>query len=196
MNEDNKNIFTMIGLYIGILFYMFIYNKIKKYGPSSSHIQKLIIVTTFILLYYLYSRKSDILFKIVLLLIYFVMLFLLVRAYYNSKEIEKQAESNISWPPLSYQDNIGSVCPDYWFPNQDKTKCVNKFNIPVNENCGDASHGDFPAGYDKEILISNLSADVQKCNWVTNCGVKNDSNGSWTGVDNKCGIINIQENDL
>lgn len=193
---------TLVSIYFAIFIYMYLYNRIKSYGPSSGHIQKLMIIASIILFVFLFGYKDIVLFKLVAVLIYFVALFLLVRAYYNSKENEAVAEDEISWPPKSYQDNIGNNCPDYWFKDKynNQDACINKFNIPINDNCfkqydpDTGIGGGFTKGdHDKRILISNLTSDEQKCNWVKNCGVKEGVYGSWTGVDKSCGTLNLSD---
>ena len=192
-------ILILIAVYVALFLYMYIYNKIKSYGPSSGHIKKLMIVSSLILFIFIVGFKEKIiLVKTIAVLIYFVSLFLLVRSYYNSKENETKASAQISWPPKSYQDNIGDICPDYWFKgiseNNDNV-CINKFNIPINDNCfkskSDGGGGYLKGTNDKEILLSNFETTDGKCNWVKKCGVREDTFGSWTGIDKGCGTLNL-----
>jgi hypothetical protein len=52
--------------------------------------------------------------------------------YDDANHNEMIAANNIEWPPKQYMDTIGNKCPDYWIYNNNKKKCENKFNIPVN----------------------------------------------------------------
>lgn len=191
-------LFALIAIYIVLFLYMYIYNKIKTYGPSSSHIKKLMIISTLIISIFVIGYKDVILVRTIGFFIYFVVLYLLVRAYYNSKENETLASNDISWPPKSYQDNIGNICPDYWFKGKDKNSedvCINKFNIPINDNCFDDDGGFIKGIHDKEILLLNLESNDQKCNWIKKCGVREDTYASWTGIDKTCGTLNLINSD-
>lgn len=88
-------------------------------------------------------------------------------------------------PPLTYMNEGGRNCPDYWINisnNNGKNNCRNTYKIP-NVN-GEVQYSEsFPLIEDSEWMTSekaDLSGVKSRCNWL------NGNGNAWQGISQYC----------
>jgi hypothetical protein len=140
---------------------------------------------------------------IILSLIGLFTLLLVAYFFWRRYLIEKQhyEKRKMRYPPESYIEKVGNLCPDYWVyqPIDDKNHmCVNSFKVPVNDPSN-------PVCYDVDIngkrsnhKVFNSITDFplkkgdmklkSRCEWIANCGINKGMKGFWGGIDDLCPV--------
>lgn len=131
---------------------------------------------------------------VVLLIYYFV-----IRRMQISR---MKASVNTQMPPANYMREIGIRCPDYWeYLGEDPARngyhlCKNVYNIPIQQSNLSACYDDvsnriksFPTFKNEQwskgkngLNITGEGTD-KLCNWVSQCGPRQNEEAAWMGVN-------------
>lgn len=145
------------------------------------------------------------------LLICVILFIILLIVFYakrgnNNKNVNKDQDAR--WPPVSYMQQIGVKCPDYWEDmgpdpnNANNHICQNTLNVPVNSDnkaqCYDNQELlqksfrtiDWNSQFNKKN--KKLSGDGIKgmCDFTLNCGPTKNQEASWLGINTSNGYNN------
>lgn len=115
---------------------------------------------------------------------------------YREHSIKQDVISKADFPPKQYMKLTGGKCPDMWsvtgIDANGNYICENKLNIPINK-CSSkqvfTTLDNYPlttVDEQKKVLHTAVEGGMSRCQFIKECGIKENMPASWIGIDNLC----------